>query len=100
MKLCGKPSSNSVNKLLFEMYVTLCLPTQSFYSLSDLLLGSIPSRVIHSLWEVLDKPDALSDSDLLLFGQLSDQSGLAGRWMVDRHMDLLLQEEKRRHKEA
>lgn len=59
-------------------------------TLSDLLLGSIPSRVVHALWEVLDKPDALSDSDLLLFGQLSDQSGLAGRWMVDRHMDLLL----------
>lgn len=78
----------------------LCLPTQSFYSLSDLLLRSIPSRVIHALWEVLDKPDALSDSDLLLFGQLSDQSGLAGRRMVDRHMDLLLQEEKRQHKEA
>lgn len=108
MKLCGKPSSNSVNKLLFETYEFLNsavkqylrLPTQSFYSLSDLLLRSIPSRVIHALWEVLDKPDALSDSDLLLFGQLSDQSGLAGRRMVDRHMDLLLQEEKRQHKEA
>lgn len=76
----------------------LYLPTQSFYPLSDLLLGSIPSRVIHALWEVLDKPDALSDSDLLLFGQLSDQSGLTGRWMVDRHMDLLLQKEKRQKK--
>lgn len=59
-------------------------------TLSDLLLRAVAARVIHPLREVLDESDALSDADLLLFSQLSGQSGLAGRWMVDRHVDLLL----------
>lgn len=73
----------------------LILTTQGFYSLSDLLLRAVPPWVVHALWEVLDESDPLGNADLLLLCQLSGQSGLAGCWVVDRHMDLLLQNKGR-----
>ncbi|PWA20971.1 hypothetical protein CCH79_00007165, partial [Gambusia affinis] len=48
-------------------------------------LEAIAAWVVHTLREVLDESDALSDADLLLFSQLSGQSSLAGCWVVDRH---------------
>lgn len=61
--------------------------------LSDFLLCAVSARVVHALREVLDESDTLSDADLLLFCQLSGQSGLAGCWVVDGHVDLFLQTE-------
>lgn len=63
---------------------------EPFYSLSDFLLGSVPARIVDALRQVLDESDALSDADLLLLCELSGQSGLAGRGVVNRYMDLLL----------
>lgn len=65
------------------------------HSLSDLLLRGVPAGVVHALREVLDEPDSLCDANLLLLSQLSGQSCLAGCWVVDGHMDLLLQKRER-----
>lgn len=64
-------------------------------ALSDLLLRGVPAGVVHALREVLDEPDSLCDANLLLLSQLSGQSCLAGCWVVDGHMDLLLQKRER-----
>ena len=62
-----------------------------FYSLSDLLVGDVASRVVHAAGQVLDEADALGDTHLLLLSQLGGQSGLAGRGVVHRDMTLLLE---------
>lgn len=68
--------------------------THNSYSLSNFLFRSIPSWIIHSFGKVMDKSDALGNTDLLLFGQLSGQASLARCWVVDGYVDLLLHRQR------
>lgn len=71
------------------------MPTHSNYSLSDFLFRAITSWIVHALREVLDESYPLGNADLLLLCKLSGQSGLAGCWVVDGHVDLLLRRKKK-----
>lgn len=63
---------------------------QGDHSLSNLFLRAIAAWIINTSGKVLNEADPLSDPHLLLLGQLGRQPGLAGSWVVNRHMDLLL----------
>lgn len=64
--------------------------THIFDPLFNFLVGGVSAQVKDAFGEVMDETNSLSDADLLLLGQLGGQSGLAGRRVVDRHVDLLL----------